>query len=170
MTRRRSGSPGRDRAQVVGGDVEDRADDHAAQVDAHTEGDAPDFRHMRVASGHGVPDLDGAPHGLDDIRKLGQKAVTHQPYDAPVVPGDLGFDQFFAPARERVERPGHVHAHEAGIADDVGGQDRGETSFHGGHVEAGAGGFPATPVSGDVSPCKRIGSEPPTAIVHPGRG
>ena len=48
----------------------------------------------------------------------------------PFVFGDLEFDQVFTVCLEGVEHPHLVGAHEAGVADHVGGQNRGKTSFH----------------------------------------
>ena len=71
-------------------------------------------------------DLGGAGDGVHDARELHQHAVAGELDDAPLVLGDLGVDQLLAMRIQRGKRGGLVGAHQAAVADHVGGQDSGE--------------------------------------------
>jgi hypothetical protein len=78
---------------------------------------------------HGLLDVDSAPDGLDDTRKLGQQPITHQLHDAPTAFDDFGLNQSSAERFQALERARLVGAHKARIAHHVGGQNGGESTF-----------------------------------------
>ena len=104
-------------------------DDDVAQVDADAQPDTPLVRQLGLARRHGALNLDGAVHRLDDARELGQQAVAHELDDAALALRDLGLHQLLAERLQALQRPGLVLAHEAGIADHVGGEYGGESTF-----------------------------------------
>ena len=98
-------------------------DDDVAEIDADAELDAPVLRHIGVALAHAALDLGGAGDRVHHARELHQHAVAGELDDAPLVLGDLGVDQLVAMRLERGKRAGLVSAHEAAVADHVGGQE-----------------------------------------------
>jgi len=74
-----------------------------------------------------------ALHRIDDARKLGKHAVTRGVENAPAIPRDKRIDDL-AIRRERAQRADFVDAHEAAVAFDIGGEDRGELAFDLGRV------------------------------------
>jgi hypothetical protein len=105
-------------------------DDHVAQVDADAK--AQGFalgRRLGVLLHAGLP-RERAGDRVDHARELQQQAVAHQLDHAPAVLRDQGLEEIAAQAREARERACLVPAHEAGIADHVGDQYRGESAFH----------------------------------------
>ena len=88
------------------------------------------LRHIGVALAHLALDLGGAGDRVHHARELHQHAVAGQLDDAPLMLGDLGVDEFLAMRVERRERRRLVDAHEAAVADHVGGQNSGQTAFH----------------------------------------
>ena len=87
-------------------------------------------RNIGVALAHVALDLGGAGDRIHDARELDQHAVAGELDDAPPMLGDLGVDQLLAMRLERRERGGLVDAHEAAVADHIGGQNSGQTAFH----------------------------------------
>src|ERR1700691_4756328 len=80
-------------------------------------------------------------HGIDHAAELDNGAVADQFYDAPVMGGNGGVEDNLAMPFQGAERAGLVCAHEAGIADHVGSENRRELTVDAflGHV------FPTIP-------------------------
>ena len=106
-------------------------DQDVAEIDADAIDDALVFRRPGVALGHQLLDRDRAFDGGDDGGKLQQHPVARRLDDAPAE----ARARSAAPprdARARPRRPRLVLAHQPRVADDVGGEDRGEAAG-GGH-------------------------------------
>ena len=105
-------------------------DQHVAEVDADAVDDALGLGHVGVALGHQLLDGDRAFDGGDDGRKFQQQPVAHRLDDAPA---ELRHERprRLAMLAHRARRPRLVLAHQAGIADDVDGHDRGEAAGRG---------------------------------------
>ena len=98
-------------------------DDDVAEIDADAE------RDLRAGGGlrRDRPlHREGAFDRVDDAAELDQRAVADQLDDAAVVGGDGGVEDGLAVALQGGQRAGLVAGHHAGIADDVGGEDRRE--------------------------------------------
>jgi hypothetical protein len=74
--------------------------------------------------------IDGTSHGLDDTGKLGQKPIAHELHDTPAAFGDLGLHQLSTEGLQALERSCLVLAHQARVADHVGGKYGGKPAFH----------------------------------------
>ena len=105
-------------------------DDDVADIDADAELDAAAFGHVGVALAHLALDFSGTGDRIHHARELDQHAVAGQLDDAAAMLGDLGVDEFVAMRLERRERGGLIDAHEAAVADHIGGQNSGQTAFH----------------------------------------
>ena len=68
--------------------------------------------------------------GLDDARELDQCAIAHEFDDAPLMFSNLRVYDVFAMRVERSQSTRLVSLHQAGIINNVGGQDRGEAALH----------------------------------------
>ena len=101
-------------------------DDDVAEVDADAEVDRPLRRDVALA--HRALDRDGAFDRVDGAAELDQRAVAHHLDDAAVARGDGGIEHLAPDLSQRGERAGLVLAHHAAVADDVGGEDRRESS------------------------------------------
>src|SRR5687767_9439537 len=67
---------------------------------------------------------------VNHARKFGEIAVTHPLDDAALMLSDYRIDHASLVGLQRSQRSRFVFAHETGIADDVGVQERGEAAFH----------------------------------------
>jgi hypothetical protein len=77
-------------------------------------------------------DVGGALDRLDDARELGQEPVAHELHDAPAAPADLGLHQLLAQRHEALQRARLVGAHEARVANHVGGEYGSQPAFQSG--------------------------------------
>ena len=68
--------------------------------------------------------FDRASNGVHSAGELHQRAVAHQLDDTAGMGGNRRIDQFTPQGVQPGEGPGLVDAHEAGISDDIGRQDR----------------------------------------------
>ena len=100
-------------------------DQHVAEIDADAVDDALGLGDVGVALGHQLLDRDRAFDGGDDGGKFQQQPVTHRLDDAPAV-ARHDRPRRLAMLAHRPRRPRLVLAHQAGIADDVDGHDRGK--------------------------------------------
>ena len=105
-------------------------DQHVAEIDADAVDDALGFGRPGVALDHQLLDRNRAFDGGDDRRKLQQQAVARRLDDAPA---DACYDwaRRLAMLPNAKRRPRLVLAHESRVADDVGGEDRGEAAGRG---------------------------------------
>ena len=88
------------------------------------------LRHIGVALDHQLLDRDRAFDGGDNRGKLQQHAVARRLDDAPAVARD-DRPRRLAMLAHRPRRARLVLAHEARVANDVGGEDRGEAAGRG---------------------------------------
>jgi hypothetical protein len=100
-------------------------DQYVAEMDAHSVKNAFALRLFRVALNHQPLDRDGAFYGVDHGGELQQEPVAHR-LDDPAASASDQRPSRVAMRAHRPRRPRLVLAHEAGIADDVDGHDRGE--------------------------------------------
>jgi hypothetical protein len=68
-----------------------------------------------------MANFDGKRNGIDDAGELHQRAVAHELNRAPVILSRLRLDQFLAMGLEGSQRAHFILAHEAAVADHVGG-------------------------------------------------
>jgi hypothetical protein len=79
---------------------------------------------ISALSRDGVPlDRDRAGDRVDHRAELGNRAVTHELDDAATMLGEPWLDHFAAQGFDRFESRGFVLLDQAGIADDVGGEN-----------------------------------------------
>ena len=102
-------------------------DQHVAEIDADAVEDASGLGNARVAFGHLLLHANRAFDRRDDGRKFQQHAVAHR-LDEP--PAECANDRRrrLAMVPHRARRPRFVLAHQPRVADDVGGEDRGEAA------------------------------------------
>ncbi len=81
------------------------------------------------ASGEAVLDHDRAAHGVHGARELDQGAVAHELNDAPAVLADRGLEELPVQGLEARQCALLVGTHEAAVADDIGGQDGGQSAL-----------------------------------------
>jgi hypothetical protein len=108
-------------------------DDDIAEVDPDAKLDGLPGIAPGVAFGHRALDFNRAAHRVDDAGELDQGAVAHQLDDAPVVLGNRGIDQFGPVTLKPRQRAGLILAHEARVADHIGGQNCREPPLLGRH-------------------------------------
>ncbi len=106
-------------------------DDHVTEVDADPKGDPLAFGRLDIAVDHGALDLDRALHGIGHAAKLDQGAIAHQFDHAAAARGDRGLDQLAAMRLKPRERAALVLAHQARVADHIGGEDGGKSALQG---------------------------------------
>src|SRR5271166_1773892 len=106
-------------------------DQHVAETDADAVGDASGFGSAGVAFGHLLLHQNRAFDRRDDGRKFQQDPIAHR-LDEPPAESANDRRRCLAMFPDRPRRPRLVLAHEARVADDVGGEDRGEAAG-GGH-------------------------------------
>jgi hypothetical protein len=128
-------------------------DQHVAEVDADAIDDALGFGRPGVALDHQFLDRDRGFDGGDDGGKLQQQSVARRLDDAPAQ-ARHDRPRRFAMLSDRKGRARLVLAHQPRVADDVGGEDRGEAAG-GGHCSG-----PLIPPTGKV----RFSEAPATAI------
>ena len=104
-------------------------DDDVAEVDADAQHDRVAGGRSGVARGHFALDVDGAAHGVDDAGELDEQAVADGLDDPPAMPVDLGVGDLAPDRLQGKQRPLLVLAHQPGIADDIGRQDRRQPAF-----------------------------------------
>ena len=105
--------------------------DDVAEVDPHTELDAPRLGDVSVSLGHRLLHLDRAAHRIDDAGELDQEPVAGGFDDAASVLLDLRIAQLAADRLQCGERAFLIHTHQARITRHIGGEDRGETAGRG---------------------------------------
>ena len=104
-------------------------DQHVAEIDADAEAHPPRRRaRPRSLASIAVLHLDRAAHRVDHAGELGQHAVARGADDAAAVARDQPVHHRAA-RRERAQRRLLVDAHQARVALDIGGEDRGELAF-----------------------------------------
>ena len=102
-------------------------DQHVAEIDADAVKDASGLGNARVAFGHLLLHANRALHRRDDRRKFQQHAVAHR-LDEPAAESANDRRRRLAMFPHRARRPRFVIAHQPRVADDVGGEDRGEAA------------------------------------------
>jgi hypothetical protein len=102
--------------------------DHVTEIDPDAKGDAFVVGCLGVAVDHRPLDLDGAPHRIDDARKLHQHAVARGLDDAAAMPADLWVDELAAMGLQAFERALFVCSHQPRIARHIGSEDRRQTT------------------------------------------
>ena len=100
-------------------------DQDVAEMNADPVHDVVGPRRLRVALGHLFLHRERAFDGGDDRGELDQHPVAHRLEESPAVRRD-DRRRRLAPLTHRFRRPRLVLAHHARIADDVGGEDRGQ--------------------------------------------
>ena len=103
--------------------------DHVAYVDADAQLETMLHRECLVPGGQLTLCLDGAGHGLDRARQLGQQVVADCIDDAATVRLD-SLAQQCALGVDRAQRGRLVGRHQTAVPHGVGGEDRGETARH----------------------------------------
>ena len=98
-------------------------DDDVADVDADAEDDPVVLGQPIVAERHAALHLDREQHRVDDAYELHQQPIAHQLDDAAAILQRLRLDQFADMGLDGGDRAGLVPAHQAAVADHVGGQD-----------------------------------------------
>ena len=102
-------------------------DQHVAEIDADAVEDASGLGNARVAFGHLLLHANRALDRRDDRRKFQQHAVAHR-LDEPAAESANDRRRRLAMFPHRARRPRFVIAHQPRVADDVGGEDRGEAA------------------------------------------
>src|SRR5262249_23737530 len=105
-------------------------DDDVPEIDADAILNASVLGRSGISLRDGRLYFDGAPYRPDDTWEFGDHAVAHQLEDAALVLGDLGPDDLVLQPLQGGERAFVVDPHQAGVADDIGGEDSGEPAFH----------------------------------------
>ena len=100
--------------------------DHIAEIDADPEDDASLRWDIGLVLGNALLDGDRARDGIDDRAELHERTVAHQLDNTPVMLGQQRIDHLPAENLQGRQRPRLVLLDEAGIADDISGQDRGQ--------------------------------------------
>ena len=113
-------------------------DDDVAEIDADAIADALRFGALRLGARRRLLDRQRAVDGGDHAREFDQRAVAHQLDDAPAVRGDAGIEDPASVDLQPFERAGLVGLHQAAVADDVGGKDRGQFALHRSALERGS--------------------------------
>ena len=104
-------------------------DDDVAEIDADPQLHPPRLGQRGVARLRALLDLDRALHRVHHAGELDQHAVAHQLHQTTLIFGEQRLDHLAAPLSEHRKRSGLVLAHEPAVADDVGGENRGEAAF-----------------------------------------
>ena len=113
-------------------------DDHLAEIDADAQIDAFVLGNRSVALGHAALHRHGAFHRIDDTAEFSKHAVAHELEDAPVMPFNVRFEQFFPTGPQALKCPCLVALHERRVADHVGCEDGRELPLHDGTRQAGS--------------------------------
>jgi hypothetical protein len=103
-------------------------DDDVSYVDAHAKLDAFVGRHRGVAFRRATLQINCAPYGIHHARELDQSSVAGGLDNTSAVLLDIGINEFAPVCLEGRKRAFLVRAYEARVADDVGGEDSGETA------------------------------------------
>ncbi len=99
-------------------------DDHVAQINADAEDDPLVVGLIGGAFRHAFLDFDSALDGFDDARELDQQSVARGLDDAAPTARDGRFDQIIEMGVETRTRSRLILAHETGVSDYVGSQNR----------------------------------------------
>jgi hypothetical protein len=102
-------------------------DQHVAEIDADAVDDALIIGGPGVALDHQLLDRNRAFDGGDDGGKLQQEAIADDPDDAPAVTRH-DRPRRLAMLANAKRRPRLILAHQARVADDIDGEDRGEAA------------------------------------------
>src|ERR1041385_7003221 len=105
-------------------------DDDVADVQADAKFDAPLLRDGDVAFGHEALDVDGTAYRIDDTGELDEDAVARGLDDAPPMLRDFRVDYRPPVAFQGSQSAFLVNTHQARIAGDVRGQNRGQPSLN----------------------------------------
>ena len=105
--------------------------DDVAEVDPHTELDAPRLGDVSVSLGHRLLHLDRAAHRIDDAGELDQEPVAGGFDDAASVLLDLRIAQLAADRLHFSKRALLVVTHQPRISRHIGGEDSGEAAGRG---------------------------------------
>jgi len=106
-------------------------DNYVTQVDADAKSDLPVVGELPLAASHPPLHLCGTTHRIDDACELGKQAVARVlDRPAPVLL-DLRLDQLPEMRPEALVRAFLVHAHQARVARDIGGENCGQTAGRG---------------------------------------
>lgn len=100
--------------------------DHITEIDADPEDDASLRWDIGLVLGNARLDGDRARDGIDDRAELHERTVAHQLDNTALMLGQQRIDHIPAQNLQGRQRPSLVMFDEAGIADDVSGQDRGQ--------------------------------------------
>ena len=100
-------------------------------MQAYAKGLSPIGRHPRVTLRHPSLQLDGRADRLDSAAEFDHHAVTHRFHDTAVKTLDHGRHQFGQMRTEVDECAFLVGTHHAAVADDIGEQDRRESTVGG---------------------------------------
>ena len=153
-----------------GGDVDPVAEQvvavagHVAEVDADAEPHLLAAGQVAVSVGEVLLDRHSTTRRLDRAGELGDDAVAGAAEDAAEMPGDPCIDGLSA-GGESGQSGLLVRLHEAGIADDIGGEYGGQAAFHFNPLGV------QTNREGSRNPCPRAGarrSPPPPGRPRPG--
>ena len=105
-------------------------DDDVAEIDADAELDVPVLGNSGVALRHAALDFDRAARRVKNAAELDQEAVAHHLEDAPAMLGHGGIEELAAMLAKRAQRALLVGLHEPAVANDVGRQDGGKSTFN----------------------------------------
>ena len=123
---RKSFQPGRD----IDGIAEEivALHDDVADVDADPKPHLLTDRSIRILLGYGVLHRDGTLHGIDGAGEIGDEAIASRVEDPTAMRGDQAIDDDPV-SGEGAERADLIEPHQAAVALDIGGEDRGELPF-----------------------------------------
>jgi hypothetical protein len=99
-------------------------DDDVADIDAESEQDLAVRRHVGVAPGHALLDLDGAGRGIHQAGELDQHPVAGGLDDSAAVPGDRRVDELDPMRPEARQGAGLVKLHQPAVTHHVAGENR----------------------------------------------
>ena len=99
-------------------------------MDADAEFDALTLRNRGIAFGHAALNLDGAAHGLDHARELGQQPVAGGLDDSSAMLLDLRVDQSTPMLVQPCQGAFLVGAHETAVTGDIGRQNGRQSPFY----------------------------------------
>ncbi len=106
-------------------------DHHVAEIDADAQHHPQRFRQGLVGDRHRVLHLGGAFDGVDGAAELHQQRVADFLEDTAAMAGDERLEHVLPPRLQRRKRARLVELHEPAVADDVGRQDRRQTTLNG---------------------------------------
>src|SRR5262249_41223060 len=104
--------------------------DDVADIDADAELNPLVGCNLGIALKHPALDIHRAAHRVDNADKFHQHTVAGGLDDAAAVLGDLRIDQLLAVHLQLAQRAFLVGAHQAAIAGNIGGHDRGKSPVY----------------------------------------